>query len=124
MRLESRRVNIMTAPPGIFFFAGLRRLTDRMESQQTEPALASRILADQATFIGEAIPEVDASKKFVKLIIPKELKPEFLRHLRRLNITANALLPGMDGWGRSIRELALLETALRSSRQPMPPTVT
>jgi hypothetical protein len=95
-----------------------------MESQQTEPALASRILADQATFIGEAIPEVDASKKFVKLIIPKELKPEFLRHLRRLNITANALFPGMDGWGRSIRELALLETALRSSRQPMPPTVT
>jgi hypothetical protein len=52
MRPESRRVNIMTAPPGIFFFAGLRRLTDRMESQQTEPALASRILADQATFIG------------------------------------------------------------------------
>jgi len=69
MRPESRRVNIMTAPPEIFFFAGLRRLTDRMESQQTEPALASRILADQATFIGEAIPEVDASEKFVKLII-------------------------------------------------------
>ncbi len=45
-----------------------------------------------------------------KLIIPNQLKPDFLRHLRRLNITARSLFPGIDGFGRSVSELVRICT--------------
>ena len=40
-----------------------------------------------------------------KIIIPHKAKPDFLSELRRMNITAAALFPGVDGLGRSIAEL-------------------
>lgn len=43
-----------------------------------------------------------------KLIIPHKRKPDFLAELRRMNITAAALFPGVDGLGRSIAELTSL----------------
>lgn len=46
-----------------------------------------------------------------KLIVPKELKPLILRHLRAMNITAASLFPGVDGLGFSARELARLSGA-------------
>ena len=39
-----------------------------------------------------------------KIIIPHKAKPDFLSELRRMNITAAALFPGVDGLGRSIAE--------------------
>lgn len=39
-----------------------------------------------------------------KLIIPAKWKPEFLRKLISMNISAASLFPGLDGIGRSIQE--------------------
>lgn len=46
-----------------------------------------------------------------KLIVPMELKPLILRHLRAMNITAASLFPGVDGLGIAARELARLSGA-------------
>ena len=43
-----------------------------------------------------------------KIIIPHRIKPDFLAELRRMNITAAALFPGVDGLGKSIAELTSL----------------
>ena len=44
-----------------------------------------------------------------KIVIPHKIKPDFLAELRRMNITAAALFPGVDGLGRSIAELTSLD---------------
>jgi hypothetical protein len=49
---------------------------------------------------------VTRSKK--QIVIPAKLKPEFLLQLHRLNVTAIALFPTIDGLGRSMKELATL----------------
>ena len=43
-----------------------------------------------------------------KIVIPHKIKPDFLAELRRMNITAAALFPGVDGLGRSIADLTSL----------------
>jgi hypothetical protein len=43
-----------------------------------------------------------------KLLIPHNMKPEFLLRLREMNITGSALFPGADGLGQSVRELVSL----------------
>ena len=53
-------------------------------------------------------PAVDEKEWFRKIVIPAKLQPEFLLQLHRLNVTAIALLPGVDGLGRSMKELATL----------------
>jgi len=40
----------------------------------------------------------------VKILIPKDKKPEFMRHLNAMNITAATLFPGLDGIGRFLDE--------------------
>lgn len=97
------------AEPDLFFLWHLRP-TDRMAAQQTYFSMSSQILSDHETVLSEAIPEPESPQKFVKLLIPPDKKIQFMRHLRRLNITARALFPGVDGLGRSIRELATLGT--------------
>lgn len=37
-----------------------------------------------------------------KIIIPHKLKPHFLMHLKTMNITAESLFPGIDGFARSL----------------------
>jgi FRG domain len=43
-----------------------------------------------------------------KLIIPREIKPNFLLRLQEMNITGAALFPGVDGLGESVKELISL----------------
>jgi len=40
-------------------------------------------------------------------VVPAALKPVVLLHLRTMNVTAGSLFPGLDGLGRSTRELVL-----------------
>ena len=42
---------------------------------------------------------------FHKFVVPASLRPESLPHLRAMKITANSLLPGIVGLGRSREEL-------------------
>ena len=43
-----------------------------------------------------------------KLKIPSELKIEFIARLRTMNITAESLFPGLDGLGKSLRDMMLV----------------
>ncbi len=48
-------------------------------------------------------------KWHLKVVIPPELKADFLYRLRPMNLTAVSLFPGIDGLGRSVAEYAYLE---------------
>lgn len=51
----------------------------------------------------------EQSNKFItKLIIPSNIKSDLLSQLHTMNITANSLFPGVDGFGRSIDEYVRL----------------
>lgn len=82
------------------------RLTDRMIAQQGGFTVCKDILGDHPQLIRRmSIKDIQ-----LKLIIPKDLKPRFLDRLRRMNVTSSSLFPGIDGLGRSIGELALMES--------------
>jgi hypothetical protein len=79
--------------------------TDRMIAQQGGFTACRQPLYDHA----QAVEDVGCNPAFwQKIIIPAALKPQFLRRLRSMNITANALFPGIDGVGRSVAELIRL----------------
>jgi hypothetical protein len=91
--------------PSLYTFE-LKRHTNRMGAQQTLVTASPQILADHQDLIASAIPVGDPREtRFLKLVIPAALKPEFMRRLRTMNITARALFPGIDGLGRSVLEL-------------------
>lgn len=104
----------------ILYFGAARTQTDRMAAQQTKGTLSTQILADHGQIMAKAVATGEAKKEmevYGKLIIPKTLKPEFLRRLRSMNITARALFPGVDGLGRSVAELVRLGTAYESAKK-------
>ena len=45
------------------------------------------------------------ARHFEKLVVPRDQKPDYLHQLRGMNVSANALFPGVDGLGRSLYEL-------------------
>lgn len=54
------------------------------------------------------------SHKLVKVIVPKALKAQLLSRLFKMNISAQSLFPGIDGYCRSLGErLAYQWPALR-----------
>ena len=85
----------------------------RMFAQQGHFTVCLHPLADHAKVMEEAL--VGQPNTFGRVIIRKELKPEFLLRLRAMSIGANSLFPGMDGIGLSIAEL------VRLHRVPPPP---
>ena len=88
-----------------------KKLTDRMIAQQGGFTVCKDVLGNHPQLIkSSSIKNIQ-----IKFIIPRELKPKFLDRLRRMNVTANALFPGVDGLGKSLAELALIEAYYRSS---------
>ncbi|MEE8451801.1 MAG: FRG domain-containing protein, partial [Thermoguttaceae bacterium] len=80
------------------------RYSERMAAQQGLFTLCTQVLADHDEAIGESTPgDAELAHSF-KFVIPKDAKPDFLRRLRRMNITAGTLFPGADGLGRSLGE--------------------
>ena len=101
----------------ILYVGSARTQTERMSAQQTGITFSAQILADHDQIIAEAVKEEEAKKEievYGKLIISKELKFEFLRSLRSMNITARALFPGVDGLGRSVAELVTISAIYES----------
>lgn len=78
-----------------------------MIAQQGGFTLGPNPLDDHAQVI-ERVLAAKGPTHFGRIIIPREQKPGFLRHLRFLNISANALFPGIDGIGQSVEELVRL----------------
>jgi hypothetical protein len=103
-------------PPAGLTFMRCKRPTDRMIAQQTFFTVSTEPMTDHGDLIARAVrpaietmadgSEVDVT--VLKMRIPAALKPEFLRRLRFMNITAESLFPGIDGLGRSLTELARL----------------
>ena len=81
--------------------------TDRMVAQQGLFTVCRNISGNQHEIISSACAEKN-NYDFVKMIIPCDMKVEFLRKLRAMNITASSLFPGLDGVGQSVKELVIL----------------
>jgi hypothetical protein len=79
----------------------------RMVAQQAHFTVALHVLDDQAELIEKQCDQANDDQYF-KLTIAEGLKPEFLRHLRAMNVTPTSLFPGMDGLGRSFADLVRL----------------
>lgn len=82
--------------------------SDRMVTQQGSSTLCTEVLADHADVIPKAFSAGSNSAACRKFEIPAASKRQFLIHLRSMNITASALFPGIDGFGRSVEELVQL----------------
>jgi hypothetical protein len=87
------------------------RQTERMVAQQGTFTVCQDVLADHATAIEGVVPSTEpaatagtVSILLQRVIVPRDLKKPFLRRLQVMNITADALFPGVDGLGRSIEE--------------------
>jgi hypothetical protein len=84
--------------------------TERMVAQQGCFTVCFQPLCDHADIIERAQPPEGSQPSptaphYLKIVIPRQLKPEILRRLRTMNIAAHALFPGIDGIGRSVAEL-------------------
>ncbi|MEN8242792.1 MAG: FRG domain-containing protein [Chloroflexota bacterium] len=89
---------------------GSPRPTDRMVAQQSSFSVCTELLEDHEKFadniVFNGVHGGEGQSIFTKFIIKGNLKPRFLANLEMMNITANALFPGIDGLGRSISEMA------------------
>jgi hypothetical protein len=88
------------------------RLTERMVAQQGAFTFSPFILGKPDKIIDEALcrlyPREDGGEVYHKVVVPRKLKPRFLRMLRTMNVTAASLFPGADGLGRSVSEAVKL----------------
>lgn len=96
--------------PDFLEFIERNTQTTQMVAQQTMHSVSTAPLVDHGELILGILSGKESRKgnPFRKLIIPAAKKIEFLRSLRFMNVTSNALFPGVDGLGRSVAELALL----------------
>jgi len=108
------RAHILLDPdaPAAVYLTDLHVQTDRMAAQQLLFTLSPRILADHGELIARTLDRAVVGA-WQKLVVPEALKPDFMRRLRTMNITARTLFPGLDGVGRSIGELVRLEAGRR-----------
>ena len=98
-----RWYSIPSAPSSVWFSESLIK-TERMVAQQGIFSISRQVLADYGALIDDAMPKTG----YGKIIVPAGLKLTCLRQLRLANITAGSLFPGVDGLGRSIKELTYL----------------
>lgn len=89
-------------------FVEPRKPSNRMLAQQGWFSVSSHIFVDHSEIIDKYFENYANRRWTYKVIVPPELKPEFLKHLREMNITSSSLFPGADGLGRSIAEFIRL----------------
>ena len=94
---------------------GSPKPTGRMVAQQSEFTVCTELLSDHDAFADDVVFSGvhggEGHSIVKKYVIPSSLKPRFLANLEIMNITANALFPGIDGLGRSINELVNIRSA-------------
>lgn len=83
------------------------RQMDRIVAQQGTFTVSLDVLADHGDLVNDVLaPSASGSEiTYLKLIVPEGLKPEFMLHLRYMNIAAHSLFPGADGLGRSVADI-------------------
>jgi hypothetical protein len=82
-------------------------MPDRFLTQQANFMICRKIDANIEDVLASGLSEVAEPSKeiFRRIIIPAKCKPDFMRQLRSMNITASTLFPGLDGIGRYLEEL-------------------
>jgi len=81
---------------------------ERAARQQGSFSISNNIIKSHDDIITELSKNVKRSSGLYKLTISSELKLDFLERLKTMNITPLSLFPGLDGLGRSIKELLLI----------------
>lgn len=94
--------------PYHLFPLDLWKQNQRMIAQQGLFTMCRNVMGNHGDIISKSLDGINGTHGV--LIIPKEKKLEMLRKLELLNITGNSLFPGLDGLGKSIGELALMES--------------
>lgn len=82
--------------------------SQRSAPQQAVFTVCTYVLGDHGDAIGEAFRGQEERYPLNKIMVPADLKNEFLSRLRTMNITANSLFPGLDGLGRAARDYVRL----------------
>lgn len=87
--------------------------TERMVAQQGTFTISQDLLLDHAVGLADVMPEEDIDERPPRLLrrkytIPLSAKAELMRNLRHMNVTAVALFPGIDGFGREMDEIVRL----------------
>ncbi|WP_029038043.1 FRG domain-containing protein [Salinimicrobium xinjiangense] len=80
----------------------------RIVRQQGCFHVSNNLLADHEEIINKITDGPEQFDGLFKIRIPAELKLEFLARLRTMNISAESLFPGLDGLGKSLRDLMLI----------------
>lgn len=83
---------------------GTIQCTDRMVAQQGVFTIGNPARVDHREVIGRAFLEKNEGAQV--MIVPKETKGPVMKILHAMNMTAAALFPGIDGAGRTVREIA------------------
>jgi hypothetical protein len=81
---------------------------NRSASQQAVFTVCTHVLSDHGDIISEAFVGQEHQNPLSKVVIPAELKNEFLSRLKTMNITPSSLFPGLDGLGRAARDYVRL----------------
>lgn len=103
----SRLFTLSDAPAHISVVSS-EQYSERMALQQGLFTVCTQVLADHADAIGEHLQGEEHLAHTFRFVIPRDAKPDFMRRLRRMNITALTLFPGADGLGRSLGETVRL----------------
>lgn len=108
--IESHIDELLTDPRAPDMLFTITRLTknERIVVQQGLSTLCTEVLADHADVIARAFSNGPGAATCMKFEIPAASKRQFLINLRSMNITASSLIPGIDGLGRSVKELVQL----------------
>jgi hypothetical protein len=96
-----------SADPILFIFGRAKALLDRMIVQQGGFMSSQNVSTDIEATLAETVPRYtsNGSDALIKIRIPASLKPEIVRRLRAMNVTAATLFPGLDGIGRTLDEI-------------------
>jgi len=99
---------------------GNPRPTDRMVAQQSSFTVCTELLEDHDkfadSFVFDGVYGGEGHSIVTKYIVKGKLKTRFLANLEMMNITASALFPGIDGLGKSIKEMVEI-TVRRGSKK-------
>ena len=95
-------------PPQFLYPFGTQLSHIRIVTQQGRFTLCGDIPSDHGRLIDSSHTNENQGY-YHKIVIAADKKPVVLNKLARMNITANALFPGLDGLGKSIEELVKLE---------------
>jgi len=99
-KLSGRKFSVLMTDkdaPDILQFMTTFNTNERIEAQQGRFSVCTNPLSNHETILTEC-------DGLHKIEIPKELKPEIMVELNRMNISAKTLFPGIDGLGKSIYE--------------------